>query len=172
MIEKWKDIPGYEGLYQVSDMGSVKSCQRVVTHPRWGFQTIHDKILKHGFVRGYHRVVLCNTGVCKNYFVHQLVLKAFTKSTDWKYTVNHIDSDMSNNFLTNLEWATNKENSEHAARFGDIKRGSGHPAAKLHESDIPVIRADKRMYQDIAADFGVTACLIGQIKRKTSWAHV
>ena len=106
----WKDIPGYEGLYQVSDCGQVKSCERVVTHPKSGKLTLKEKILKPGLnPRGYHYVTLCKDGKVKNFLVHRLVALDFLDG-DNTLTVNHIDECKTNNHVSNLEYLSNEDN--------------------------------------------------------------
>ena len=103
--EIWKDIEGYEGLYQVSDLGRVK---RVTT----------NRILKqakhHG---GYMRVDLCKNGKRKAHKIHRLVAQAFIPNPENKLQVNHIDENKTNNIISNLEWLTAKENNNHGTRI-------------------------------------------------------
>ncbi|WNO24238.1 endonuclease [Enterococcus phage SSMH01] len=106
MIEEWKDIKGYEGLYQVSNFGRVKSKHRG-----------SERILKAGTTRlGYLNVCLCKNNQIKNFKVHRLVAKAFILNPDNKPEVNHIDEDKTNNIVSNLEWCTRKENINHGTR--------------------------------------------------------
>lgn len=102
MIEEiWKDIEGYEGIYQVSNLGRVK---RVTT----------GRILKSYKDRGgYLRVDLCKSGKRKNHKIHRLVAQAFIPNPDNKLQVNHIDENKTNNSVDNLEWVTAKENCNH-----------------------------------------------------------
>ena len=103
MNEEWRDIKGYEGLYQVSNLGRVKSLR--YNHSE------NEKILK-GFLsnRGYHRVSFYKDGVRKDYSVHRLVAEAFIPNTDNKPCIDHIDTNKLNNKVDNLRWCTNKEN--------------------------------------------------------------
>lgn len=103
-MEQWRDIPGYEGLYQVSSLGRVKSNKRIKS-----LRT--DK-------RGYLTVWLCKDSVQKNYKAHRLVALAFIPNPENKKTVNHIDGDKQNNCVENLEWATHSENIIHANKTG------------------------------------------------------
>ena len=109
--EYWKDIKGYEGLYQISNLGRVKSL------PRNG--TIKDeRIIKYSLDKyGYPQVVL-NNKKHKCFRVHRLVAEAFIPNPQNKSTVNHIDGNKTNNKLNNLEWNTIKENNDHALRTG------------------------------------------------------
>lgn len=118
MTERWKDIDGYEGMYQVSDRGRVKSLNYRCTG-REGF--LSQAVAKIG----YPVVVLCKDKIQKMYYVHRLVAKAFLDNPQRKPEVNHIDGNKENNFVENLEWATYAENQRHACKTGlaDIESG-------------------------------------------------
>lgn len=103
--EIWKDIEGYEGLYQVSNLGRVKSLKRLHTKER-----IISHFLNHG---GYARVNLWKDNKSKKYSVHRLVAEAFVPNPDRKPQVNHIDENKQNNHADNLEWCTQLENHNH-----------------------------------------------------------
>lgn len=116
MIEEWRDIKGYEGLYQVSSEGRVKSLERKVSH-RDRERTIKERILKPGINRGgYLKINLYTDGKPKTLIVHRLVASAFVPNPDDKPEVNHVDEDKSNNRACNLEWVTAKENANHGTR--------------------------------------------------------
>ena len=105
----WKDIPGYEGLYQVSDYGQVKSLERVVWNGK-GNRVLKEKILKPCLsTNGYHQVNLWKDGKMKTFFVHRLVALAFLDG-DHSSTVNHIDECKTNNHVSNLEYLTRVDN--------------------------------------------------------------
>ena len=105
MIEIWKDIEGYEGLYQISNLGRVKSLNR-------------NKVMTLRVKRnGYKEVSLSKDNTKKHYLVHRLVAQAFIPNTGNKPTVNHIDEDKTNNNVDNLEWATMKEQNNHGTRL-------------------------------------------------------
>ena len=116
--ETWKDIKGYEGRYQVSNMGRVKSLERTATVKNGSKRTIRGRILKPFSDRdGYLRAVLCNGGgKKKKFFVHRLVCEAFLENTENKPCVNHIDENKTNNTVSNLEWCTVAENNAHGTR--------------------------------------------------------
>ena len=118
--ELWKDIPEYEGCYQVSNYGRVRSVDRDVAHTIPGF-TQHIK----GFVlkgtdngNGYLVVVLNRDGKRKNHYIHRLVAAAFCENPDKKNQVNHLDHNRQNNAADNLEWCTQKENVRYSAPLG------------------------------------------------------
>jgi hypothetical protein len=108
----WKDIPGYEGLYQVSDCGKVKSLSRTVLRKNGLQYYIKEKILKSRISskgNGYHYVNLHKEESQKSFFVHRLVMYAFSY-VDKNMTVNHIDENKMNNHISNLEYLTMGDN--------------------------------------------------------------
>lgn len=109
-VEIWKDIPGYEGYYQVSSMGRVKSLPRKV-YNRGGFHISKEKILKQQLRKDkYFNVHLLKEGVEKIFFVHRLVALAFLSNPNHLPDINHKDENPSNNCVDNLEWCTEKYN--------------------------------------------------------------
>ena len=114
MNEVWKDISGYEGLYQVSNKGRVKSLGRMVSKGQKGERFEKEIILKQvDNTHGYLVVSLSKDGKAKNYRVHRLVASAFIPNSENKPFINHIDENKYNNEVGNLEWVTAKENSNH-----------------------------------------------------------
>ena len=108
--EIWKDIPGYEGYYQVSNFGRVKSIPRKV-YCNGGFHISKEKIMKQDQNKsGYWRAHLLKDKVAKTLLVHRLVAKAFLPNPDSLPDINHKDENPSNNYVDNLEWCTEKYN--------------------------------------------------------------
>lgn len=117
-MEQWKSVPQYEGLYEVSEYGRVRSLDRVV-NCKLGKRTIKGKILSQRTTPfGYKEVGLGNNGNAKTHKVHRLVALAFLTNPESKLFVNHIDGNKVNNLLTNLEFVTASENSKHAVETG------------------------------------------------------
>ena len=120
-IEIWRDIPGYENSYQVSNLGQVRSLNREI-QDHGGVNFVHGIILKQWKdKKGYHRVELRG----KSFAVHRLVLFAFIGDYSRILQVNHKDGNKGNNFIENLEWVTAKQNSQHAEKNGLRKHPSG-----------------------------------------------
>lgn len=122
MVEQWRDIAGYEGLYQVSDLGRVKSLpfmQRAVSkRGKEYWRQTKERILHQGLQNsGYMLVFLWKGDKQKACTVHRLVAKAFLP-TSTKRTVNHIDGNKRNNALVNLEWVSYTDNHLHAVELG------------------------------------------------------
>ena len=106
MNNEWKPIAGYEGIYEISDNGEIKSL-------------IKNRLLKPCIhKKGYLVVTLTKGNVHKHYYVHRLVAQAFIPNTDNKEQVNHIDGNKHNNYVENLEWCNNTENRTHAYKNG------------------------------------------------------
>lgn len=120
MKEEWKDIFGYEGLYQVSNMGEVRSLVNQARHKRK-----IPKILKaHKDGKGYLRIKVSKKQKTQTFKVHRLVAQAFIPNPKDKLQVNHKNCIKTDNKVSNLEWVTNEENREHAKKngiLGDFK---------------------------------------------------
>ena len=117
MNEIWKPIVGWEGLYEVSNLGNVRSLDRYVF--KGDFKLFcKGKLLKPTFHKSnYMLVTLRNSGFQKASKVHQLVMEAFNPNLTGKVLeINHIDGNTQNNKLCNLEWVTHKENLQHASK--------------------------------------------------------
>lgn len=116
MIEEWKDIKGYEGHYQISNKGNVKSLKRIVDNGR-GKYTRSERMLKqHINQYGYYTVCLIKDKAKKNLIVHRLVAEAFLPNKNNFPQVNHKDENKANNQIENLEWCTAQYNSAYGTR--------------------------------------------------------
>lgn len=105
-MEEWKEIKGFEGVYEISNLGNVK---RVETQ-------LVLKLRKHS--AGYFSICLWKDGKDHYRFIHRLVAAAFIENPENKKEVNHKDGIKTNNAIENLEWVTPKENQQHSVRIG------------------------------------------------------
>lgn len=143
--EIWKDIKGYEGLYQVSNYGRVKSLPKILPHNKGGVRITKEKLLLiHKTNRGYLQVGLRVNGYEKLFSVHRLVAQAFIPNPHNYPCVNHKDENKLNNFVwvnedgtvdlekSNLEWCTIKYNSNYGTRNErlSLSKRKFHPKAK------------------------------------------
>lgn len=125
MIEVWEDVKGYEGLYQISNLGNIKSVNRAVkrvTNDKEHIVVFHGKILKpHISDRGYLRLKLSKNGIEKTHKIHKLVAIAFVNNPNGYCEVNHKDGNKSNNHVDNLEWCSRSQNVRHAVNLGLLR---------------------------------------------------
>lgn len=135
--EEWKNIKGYENLYQVSNYGRIKSLKK---HSIFNNRTYPTKILKcHINTKKYLDVELCKFNKSHRYRIHRLVAEAFIPNPDNKPQVNHIDCNKSNNKMNNLEWCNNSENQQHAFKNGlntRKKYGDSPRAKKINQYNL------------------------------------
>lgn len=145
MIEAWKTVSGFDGLYEVSSLGRVRSKRGV-----------RSTYVGH---RGYVQVTLYKNSTAYPKKVHRLVAEAFLDNSLNKREVNHIDGNKLNNTVSNLEWVTPSENKIHAQRMGlspkpPVRRGEDNLSSKLTDEQVKQIRAD---YRKGSREYGSTA---------------
>lgn len=176
----WKPVPGYEGLYEVSDCGLIRSLERQRRGHKSTFR-VGDRLLKAQMVGGYLMVRLYKqrgNGVAwEAKTVHRLVAEAFLPNPANLPVVNHLDGVKANCAAANLEWTTHSENIRHAYASGlkIAKRGSDHAMARLNESQVVEIKARLRAGESqrlIGLAYGVGRGAIRDIKLGKSWAHL
>ena len=169
MVAVWKPIPGYEGLYEVSDSGQVRSMDRV---DRLGRKR-RGRILRGGDSKGYRNVMLSKDGTVFAVTVHRLVACAFLAGEGAQ--IRHLDGDCTNNRAGNLAWGTPKENAADKERHGRTARGERIGRARFSADFV------KRVLEYGAQGLGPSEIgrLVGESKsrmhelltRKT-WKHV
>ena len=167
-MEIWKDIPGYDGSYQISNRGRVSSIGG-----RNG-KTVANRIMRQKLSNGYPQVVLRKNGRHTHY-VHRLVAENFIANPASKREVNHIDGNKTNNDVSNLEWVTSSENQLHAYVSGLQGRGSRHGTAKLTEEQVHEIRARRKAGEgnrQIAETYDVSENLVSKICLRQIWTHI
>jgi len=163
--EIWKDIPEYEGLYQASSLGRVKSL--------WFGK---DKILKlhNNAWGGYMRVALRKEGEKKNFSVHRIIMLAFIGESDLQ--VNHKNGLKADNRLDNLEYCTQSENTTHAYDTGLIipTKGEKHGSAKLTRACAERIKYGHQgmTQKEIAKIYGINQSQVSDIRSGKKWKHI
>lgn len=173
--EIWVPIIGYEGVYEISNLGRVKSVQRTIEHhgAKSGFYNKSEKILSphRNLARGgYFEVNLWKGNKSKNFKIHRLVANAFIPNQENKSEVNHKDGDKSNNCVNNLEWATSQENINHAWNNNLINSNHRKVPIKWNETGIcyeSVVAASKATNCDRRSIFRVLSGEYAHTKNKT-----
>jgi len=169
MIERWKDIPGYEGMYEVSDRGRVRSLKRIDAR---GCKLAGGALRPKVHSKGYLKATLCRDGKCKHKFIHRLVLEVFVGPCPEGMECCHNNGDPSNNRLENLRWGTRTENYRDAVKHGTTNRGERNPSVKLCELDVWLIRNCEGTGKQLAEFFDISQTTISKIKRRKLWSHI
>ena len=120
-MEIWRDIKNYEGLYQASNLGNIKSLKRLVkiSKTKEKYKEIQECILKPYVTKqGYLYITLANNGTYKNTRIHRIIAETFIPNNDKDLQVNHINGNKKDNRVDNLEWVTCKENINKAWEMG------------------------------------------------------
>ena len=153
MEEIWKDIKGWEGYYQVSNLGRVRSLERVVCDSRGYYRTIPERIMKlTKNDNGYLLVTLCRNNLMRSYHVHRLVGLAFIPNPYGYDEINHIDENKCNNIINNLEWCDRKYNVNYGTgreRQAEKIRGKKQSEENVRKRSKAVIAANKETGQTI-----------------------
>lgn len=171
--EIWKDIQGYEGLYQVSNFGRVKSLKRKVKSGE-NYVTVKEKIRKQGIRKGYYYLQLHKNDISKKHSIHRLVAQAFIHNPENKPQINHRDGNRFNNNIYNLEWCNLEENIKHENETGLRPKGEKNGNSKLTEKQVLEIRENKEKLnqKQLSEKYKVHRDTIGRITNKTIWKHI
>jgi ribosomal protein S25 len=173
MEEIWKDIKDFEGMYQISNLGRVKT----LNYKNTGKEEIRALSLTKD---GYYKVRLLCNNKDKTVRVHRLVAEAFIPNNDNKETVNHIDGNKQNNRVDNLEWADRHEQLYHAYKnnLRKAQKGQYNCNASLTEEQVKEIR---KIYIPRSKEFGTVALgkkygvnnsTIGDVVRRVTYKNV
>lgn len=165
--EIWKDIPGYEGLYQVSNLGKVRSLDRIVAVQNGFTRVSKGKEIKPNKSRSYYTVCLSRKNKKMCILLHRIVAYVFIPNPEGKRTVNHINGDKGDNRVENLEWNTHSENITHAFRV--LKRTANKYWLGKRESEFHHTKRVRQLSLDgiLIAEYGS----ITEAARKTN-SHI
>ncbi len=177
--EEWRDVPGYEGLYRVSDMGRVMTLSRrlVFRNGKQRGRVIPTKILAPTVVKdGHLRLTLCKLGIVKSVYVHSLVLLAFVgECPDGMECCHFPDRDPTNNRLDNLRWGTAADNAGDRVVHGSCA-GANNGRAALTVEQVSLIRSLRgRLLSEygfktrLARELGVHASTVRRALKGETW---
>ena len=165
-MERWKPIPGYEGLYDVSDRGRVRSWHSPLESP---------KIIGSSRSR-YAMVGLCKHGITSMTLVHRLVLEAFVGPCPPDMECCHNNGDKHDNWIENLRWDTRSANMLDAVEHDGHNCGEQYGRSKLTEEQVLEIRrlyaAGDHTQKQLSEKFGTDKSNVGQIIRRVTWRHI
>ena len=176
--EEWRDVVGYEGLYEVSNLGRVRSADKKI----WNGKTYYKKvgaIKAQHLHKGYPVTSIYKNNVKSNMNVHRLVAFAFIPNPENKLEVNHIDGIKTNSRVENLEWCTSAENSYHAYHTGlstaPVLKGSAHGMTNLTEDDVIKIRqlySNGVKRKELMDMYNLKPSPFYRIVARKSWKHI
>ncbi len=165
LIEVWKDVEGFEGHYQVSSFGRIKSLTRYKSN-RWGsLSPVAEKILKQKVSKSGYKVVHLRTEDKQAHpSVHRLVALAFIPNQDSKPTVNHIDTIKTNNNVSNLEWSSHSEQMQHAAKNNLLEvRGAPKYSKEFKSSILDYYNQNSVSLMQLSKMFNISERTAGRI---------
>lgn len=169
--EIWKSVVGYEGIYEVSNTGKIRSLGRVIMHKDGNHSTRVGIPIAQVIRRRYLSVRLNNNAIPRQYPTHRLVMAAFIGKCPEGLQVNHIDGVKTNNSLSNLEYVTAKENIRHSfkTRLNVIPSGENSVHSYLSNLQAKEIRekykTGKYLYRELAEEYKICHSAIGNIVR-------
>lgn len=173
MKERWKDIQGYEGLYQISSFGNVRAL--CVEKYRGRFKHRRpEKLLCLKKHRDGYLVVSLSKNKQKYFQAHRLVAIAFIKNPENKPFVNHKNGIKNDNFYLNLEWCTSSENAIHSVKLGMTipTKGEINGMSKLKDSQVKAIYLSSKSHSMLSKKYNIARSSIWKIKTGIAWKHI
>jgi hypothetical protein len=171
--EEWRSVVGWEGLYEVSDLGRVRSLDRIVSYRDGRVRKYSGKVLCPGTLKhGYLLVVLSDAGRKESRTVHSIVAEAFLGTRPPGKQIRHGPDGPSVNTVKNLCYGTVSENQMDRHRDGTANIGTRNGQSKLTPDDIVTIRQSDENQRDAAARLKVSQSLISRIRSGEVWKHI
>jgi len=176
--EMWRPVIGYEGYYEVSSLGRVRSVDRYVNHSPGTKAMKKGRVLRGGKApNGYRTTSLSKDGTSTTHSTHTLVASAYLGRRPDGHQVNHKDGRKENNAANNLEYVTPKENTRHSWQFGlqSVQRGTDCYNARITPKDVARIRrsyAGGQTQRSLAAEYKTSPANISAICLRRSWRHI
>jgi len=157
----WKPVVGWEGIYEVSNTGCVKSLSRISIHKNGFVQRIYGRILKCSIdAHGYRCADLRKPGTRKNAKVHRIVMGAFIGQCPIGKEARHWDGNKKNNRVSNLVYGTRQDNVNDTKRHGRVPAGDNHWKVKIPDKEIPKILNSKKSIAELCRKYCVSwACI-------------
>lgn len=175
--EEWRPVVGYEGFYEVSSLGRVRSVDRIVTRrSRNGLEypaRLRGQLIRGILNKGYLRVALSRG--CRPQrlvLIHVAVLRAFVGDAPPMTEAGHRDGKRLNNVLSNLYWISRLQNAADRDKHGTTVKGTSIAQHKLTDESVRAIRRDSRAGWRVGADYGVSKTVIQNIRNGKSWKHI
>lgn len=165
-MEVWKDVKGFEDYYEISNLGNLKSKDRIIKHYKGGFRKYKAKLKKSRLNHnGYLRCNLKIGGVRYDFTIHRLVAEAFLDNKESRPFINHINGNKADNKVENLEWVTSSENTIHAVKNRLIKtKLTDKQAIEVHNSNLS--------NRKLASIYGINHTIVWRIKNKIAYKHL
>lgn len=176
MKEIWKPVKGYEGYYEVSNLGRIKALTRTVQGKTRNGKPCPRIVKEHimhqpNCTNGYKQIALSKDSEVKMYRVHRIVAEAFLDNPKNYPEVNHIDEDKTNNCVTNLEWCSHAYNQCYGNKPA---KGERNGMARLTAAQVREIRRRREngeKLKDIAVDYDISINHVCNISKGTRWKH-
>ncbi len=174
--EEWRPVPGYEGLYDASSCGRIKSLPRVIQHKNGHKQNAPSVVLRQGIgSHGYPTVTLSKGGTVKKRTVHSIIAEAFIGKRPDGFETRHLDGNRRNCHTDNLKYGSHEQNQANRIAHGTDGRGQKNAMAKLSLDQVETIRAKAASgsdFHDLARTFDVAWATISDIIQRRTWRHV
>lgn len=173
--EIWSEVKGYEGLYEISSYGNIRSIDRRFKDSIGRNRLIKSTLLKtRKNKNGYIDIVLLKEGRQSSFLIHRLVALNFIINNDNKEQINHKDGNKQNNNICNLEWCTRKENIKHSFdnNLQNVNMGENHANTSLKNEDVVFIFKSDLKRKELSKMFNVSYQSICDIKRGRTWFHI